>query len=88
MCLGLKPRRFIAPVYLICARKASPRCRAMGLNHPTTWGWDLETGEVLGAFTADASLLSCAVGPVEGVIAAGDKSGQVHFLSLELNEDQ
>jgi WD40 repeat protein len=49
--------------------------------------WDLETGKVVAAFTADAPLLSCAVGPDGRVIVAGDESGRVHFLSLELKDD-
>jgi WD40 repeat protein len=48
--------------------------------------WDLETGEVVAAFTADAPLISCAVGPDGRAIVAGDASGRVHFLSLVLNE--
>jgi WD40 repeat protein len=47
--------------------------------------WDLEIGKLLASFTADAPILSCAVGPVEHVIVAGDLSGRVHFLFLELN---
>jgi WD40 repeat protein len=46
--------------------------------------WDLATGKVVAAFTADAPLLSCAVGPDGRVIVAGDESGRVHFLSLEI----
>ena len=49
--------------------------------------WDLETGKVLAGFTADAPLLSCAVGPDGRVIVAGDESGRIHFLSLELKDD-
>jgi len=45
--------------------------------------WDLDTGKVVAAFTADAQLLSCAVGPDGRVIVAGDALGRVHFLSLE-----
>ena len=44
--------------------------------------WDLSTGKVVATFTADASLLSCAVGPGGRTIVAGDHSGRVHFLSL------
>ena len=49
--------------------------------------WDLETGKVVAAFTADATLLSCAVGPDGRVFVAGDQSGRVHFLSLKLKDD-
>jgi len=40
-------------------------------------------GKVVAAFTADAPLLSCGVGPDGRVIVAGDALGRVHFLSLE-----
>jgi WD40 repeat protein len=49
--------------------------------------WDLETGKVVAAFTADGSLLSCAVGPGSQVMVAGDRSGRVHFLSPELKDE-
>ena len=45
--------------------------------------WDLETGKVVAAFTAGASLDCCAVGPDGRLIVAGDASSQVHFLTLE-----
>jgi hypothetical protein len=49
--------------------------------------WDLETGKAVAAFTADAGPLSCALGPDGRAIVAGDESGRVHFLSLELKDD-
>jgi WD40 repeat protein len=48
--------------------------------------WDLETGAVVTTFTCDAAALCCAfAGPRK--IVAGDGGGRVHFLSLELKED-
>lgn len=44
--------------------------------------WDLESGERIAAFTADAALRSLAVSPAGNVVAAGDVSGRVHFLRL------
>jgi len=45
--------------------------------------WDLESGNVIATFTCDAAAMCCAfAGP--RVIVAGDATGQVHFLSLEL----
>ena len=49
--------------------------------------WDIETGKVVVAFTADALLTSCTVGPDGRVIVAGDASGRVHFFSLELKDE-
>jgi hypothetical protein len=45
--------------------------------------WDLQTGKIVAAFTADASLRACAVVPDGRIIVAGDESGRVHFLTLE-----
>jgi WD40 repeat protein len=45
--------------------------------------WDLETGEPWAIFFCDAMVLSCAFGDA-GLIVAGDGSGAVHFLSLQL----
>jgi len=45
--------------------------------------WDLETGEIVATFTADGSILCCAIGPDGVTIVAGESSGWVHFLRLE-----
>jgi hypothetical protein len=45
--------------------------------------WDLETGKPQSIFICDAEVLSCGFGDA-GLIVAGDASGAVHFLSLEL----
>ncbi len=48
--------------------------------------WDLETGAVVATFTCDAAARCCAfVG--DRRIVAGDWSGRVHFLALELKEE-
>jgi WD40 repeat protein len=44
--------------------------------------WSPDSGERLAGFTADAALLSVAVSPAGGVVAAGDVAGRVHFLRL------
>jgi hypothetical protein len=46
-----------------------------------------QKGKRVGASTADAALLSCALEADGCVIVAGDGSGRVHFLSLELKDD-
>ena len=45
--------------------------------------WDLETGEVLAAFTCDAGALCCAFSDALQLIVAGDAGGHLHFLRLE-----
>jgi WD40 repeat protein len=48
--------------------------------------WDLGMGAAVATFTCDAAAHSCAFAG-EGKIVAGDSSGRVHFLSLELKGD-
>jgi WD40 repeat protein len=45
--------------------------------------WDLETGEVIGTFSGDGALMTCAISPDGKTIVAGEASGKVHFLRLE-----
>ncbi len=49
--------------------------------------WDLERGAVVTTFTCDAAALCCAW-TGDRRIVAGDESGRVHFLSLELGRDK
>ena len=44
--------------------------------------WDMKTGQVIASFTGESGMLCCAVAPDGLTIAAGDKSGRVHFLRL------
>jgi WD40 repeat protein len=48
--------------------------------------WDLETGALVTTFTCDAAAYCCAVSGARTIVA-GDAGGRVHFLSLELRED-
>ena len=48
--------------------------------------WDLETGAAVATFTCDAPVRCCAFAGEHRVVA-GDASGRVHFLSLELKHD-
>lgn len=48
--------------------------------------WELASGTVIATFTCDAAALCCACAG-GGKIVAGDQSGRVHFLSLELDEN-
>jgi WD40 repeat protein len=52
------------------------------LDH-TVKVWDLETGRALATFTCDAAANCCAFAD-DRKIVAGDASGRVHFLQLEL----
>jgi len=45
--------------------------------------WDLATGKTRAMFHGDNAVISCAVSADGRILAAGDKSGQVHFLRLE-----
>lgn len=45
--------------------------------------WDLETGHEIASFTAEATLLCCALAPDGNTVVAGDQSGRVYFLRLE-----
>jgi len=61
--------------------------RAVSASHDKTLKlWDPETGAVLATFTCDVAAL-CCVFAGDRRIVAGDASGRVHFLSLELKED-
>jgi WD40 repeat protein len=48
--------------------------------------WDLETGAVVATFTCDAAARCCAFAGDRRIVA-GDESGRVHFLSLQLKDD-
>ncbi len=47
--------------------------------------WDLETGGVLATFTCDAAATCCATAGTHAVLA-GDDTGHLHWLSLELED--
>jgi WD40 repeat protein len=46
--------------------------------------WDLASGRALAVFTADGSILSCAVTPDGDRVVAGDQLGRVHVLEIRL----
>ena len=47
--------------------------------------WDLGTGSCLAWFDVESALDCCVLSPDGRRVAAGDKSGQVHLLSLEVD---
>jgi WD40 repeat protein len=58
--------------------------RAISASYDNTLKvWDMESGRIIAGFSGDGSLCSCAIAPDGKTIAAGDKSGSVHFLRLE-----
>lgn len=48
--------------------------------------WDLQTGEVVASFNGDNQLTACAISPDGSTILAGEKSGRIHFLRLNLDD--
>jgi WD40 repeat protein len=49
--------------------------------------WDLEAGAHVVTFTCDAAAVCCAISGDRRIVA-GDETGRVHFLSLELENDR
>jgi WD40 repeat protein len=45
--------------------------------------WDLTSGVLLATHTTESPVLACAGNPRELNLIAGDRSGLVHFISLE-----
>ncbi|MBI3249483.1 MAG: hypothetical protein HYZ50_23525 [Deltaproteobacteria bacterium] len=54
-----------------------------GSDDDTLKVWELSSGRELATFTAEHSILCCAVAPDGRTVVAGASSGQVHFLRLE-----
>jgi WD40 repeat protein len=48
--------------------------------------WDVDTGELEATFTCDAPLTCCAFAGRSRIVA-GDDSGRIHFISLELEAE-
>ena len=55
-----------------------------GSDDKTVRVWDLATGEQVALFVGDSRLSSCAVAPDGVTVVAGDQSGRVHFLRLDV----
>ncbi len=53
-------------------------------THNTLQLWDLEQGDLLEIYTADAAIWAVAITPDGQKIVAGDTLGQLHFFALEL----
>ena len=62
------------------------RAVSASLDH-TLKVWDLEAGAIIITFTCDATAWCCAFAGNHRIVG-GDDSGRVHFLSLELKEDE
>ena len=44
--------------------------------------WDLETGDTIAGFTADAAFTTCALARGESLAIAGDALGRIHMLEI------
>jgi WD40 repeat protein len=55
----------------------------IGVDDGTVQIWDLQLGRVIASFSSDTRMMVAAVSPDGRTIAAGDYTGQVHFLRLE-----
>jgi len=74
------------PVYDVAVSADGRRAVSASLDR-TVKVWDLETGALMATLTCDAAVLCCAFAGARRVVA-GDAGGRVHFLSLELKEDE
>lgn len=59
------------------------RCVSASLDQ-TLKVWDLADGESIATFTCDGAIYTCAIAADSRTIIAGDATGAVHFLYLEL----
>ncbi|MBD2204724.1 WD40 repeat domain-containing protein, partial [Calothrix sp. FACHB-168] len=48
--------------------------------------WNWQTGELIATFTGEDRIFCCAVAPDGMGVVAGDASGQVHFLRLQVTK--
>lgn len=58
---------------------------AAGGDDRTVRVWHLDTGEVVATLTLDAAVTACTMSPDGTVLVAGEASGRVHLLRLELD---
>ena len=68
------------------AVSANGRCAVSASDDRTLKVWDLVAGALVTSFTCDEPPRCCAFAG-DGRIVAGDASGRVHILSLELQGD-
>lgn len=74
-----------AGAFRCVALDATGRFGAAGGDDRTLRVWHLDTGELVAAFTADAAVTACAISPDATVLVAGEATGRVHLLRLELS---
>lgn len=74
------PNAWVRAVAVIDSRRS-----VLGLDDGTLRVWDLETGECLAMLVLEAEVTSVAVAPDRRTVIAGDKSGRVNFLELDID---
>jgi WD40 repeat protein len=55
-----------------------------GSSDNTLKVWNLVTGEMIATFTGESPIKRCAVAPDGVTVVAGEDSGRVHFLRLQI----
>lgn len=74
-----------ASAFRCTALDGTGRFGAAGGDDRTVRVWHLDTGEVVAALTLDAAVTACAMSPDGAFLVAGEASGRVHLLRLELD---
>jgi WD40 repeat protein len=77
-----------AEAFRCVAVDATGRFGAAGGDDRTLRVWDLDRGEPVAAFTADAAVTACAMSPDGRTLVAGESTGRVHLLRLEPAADE
>jgi WD40 repeat protein len=72
-----------AEAFRCVAMDASGRLGAAGGEDRTLRLWDLDSGEPVAAFTADATVTACALSSDGRTLVVGESTGRVHLLRLE-----
>jgi WD40 repeat protein len=77
-----------AEAFRCVAVDATGRFGAAGGDDRTLRVWDLDRGEPVATFTADAAVTACAMSPDGRTLVAGESTGRVHLLRLEPAADE
>jgi WD40 repeat protein len=82
---GIELRTLAGHIHWVHAVAVTPDGQwvVSGSHDHTIKVWDLTNGYLLACFEDDSSVVTCAVGPDNISVVAGDMSGRVHVLCLE-----